>query len=78
MFIREDNTFNELRGKSVEQWLEEMSHHEDIAVRGGVKATMDHLEELKKQVRVLEEKNLLKDQFLRRLKEKSLRGINGR
>lgn len=37
MFNREDNTYNEIREKSLFQWLDEMEKHEDIAVRGGVK-----------------------------------------
>ena len=36
MFIRDDNTYNEIRERSLEQWLEEMEQHEDVAVRGGV------------------------------------------
>lgn len=33
----EDNTYNDIREKSLMQWLDDMSKHEDIAVRGGVK-----------------------------------------
>ena len=41
MFEIEDNTYNEIREKSVRQWLEEMSEHEDVAVRCGVKVTLE-------------------------------------
>lgn len=68
MFIKEDNIYNETREKSIMQWLDEMSKHEDLAVRDGVKVTRDYIEYLKGQVRVLEEKNQLKDTFLKRLK----------
>lgn len=68
MLIPEDNTYNEIREKSVRQWLQEMSAHEDIAVRGGVKVTTEYLEELKRQIAVLEEKNALKDTYLKKLK----------
>ncbi len=68
MLIPEDNTYNEIREKSVKQWLQEMSAHEDIAVRGGVKVTTEYLEELKRQIAVLEEKNALKDTYLKKLK----------
>lgn len=69
MFIKEDNTYNEIREKSIGQWLDEMSKHEDIAVRGGVKVTRDYIDYLKKQIQLLEEKNKLKDDFLRRMKK---------
>ena len=32
----EDNTYNDIREKSLMQWLDDMSKHEDIAVRGGI------------------------------------------
>ena len=31
---QEDNTYNDLRENSIRQWLEDMSRHEDVAVRG--------------------------------------------
>ena len=37
MFIKEDNTYNDIREKSLLQWLNEMEKHEDVEVRGGVK-----------------------------------------
>ena len=51
------------------QWLEEMSRHEDVAVRGGVKVTRDYIDTLKKQIAFLEEKNALKDKYLKRMKD---------
>lgn len=70
MFFKEDNTYNEIREKSIRQWLDEMSRHEDIAVRGGVKVTTDYIDYLKKQIAVLEEKNELKDKYLKQMKGK--------
>ena len=43
---QEDNTYNDLRENSIRQWLEDMSRHEDVAVRGGVKVTAEYLEDL--------------------------------
>lgn len=63
MFIKEDNTYNEIREKSIRQWLQEMSVHEDVAVRGGVKVTEDYLDYLKGQIQELERKNKLKDEY---------------
>lgn len=70
MFEIEDNTYNEIREKSVRQWLEEMSEHEDVAVRCGVKVTLEYLEHLKDEIRELEESNELKKTYLKKLKEK--------
>ena len=50
---QEDNTYNDLRENSIRQWLEDMSRHEDVAVRGGLKVTAEYLEDLKKQIRQL-------------------------
>ena len=67
---QEDNTYNELRENSIRKWLEDMSRHEDVAVRGGVKVTQEYLEELKRQIRELEEKCALRDTYLKKMKEK--------
>lgn len=72
MFIKEDNTYNEIREKSIRQWLQEMSVHEDVAVRGGVKVTEDYLDYLKGQIQELEQKNKLKDEYLKKMREKIL------
>lgn len=68
MFVKEDNIYNETREKSIMQWLDEMSKHKDLAVRDGVKVTRDYIEYLKSQIVILEEKNKLKDRFLKQLK----------
>lgn len=70
MFFREDNTYKDILGKSVEQWLDDMSRHDDIAVRCGVKAANEYIDSLKKQIKVLEEKNALKDTYLKKVREK--------
>lgn len=70
MFEKEDRTFKNLLENSVDQWLSQMEVHDDLAVRGGVKATREYIESLKKQIAVLEEKNALKDDYLKKLKTK--------
>lgn len=70
MFIKEDNTYNEIREKSIRQWLQEMSAHEDVAVRGGVKVTEDYLDYLKGQIQELERKNKLKDEYLKKMSDR--------
>ena len=49
MFIREDNTYNDIREKSLLQWLSELEQHEDVAVRGGVKLCREYMAHLKQQ-----------------------------
>lgn len=68
MFGKEDNTYNELRENSIAKWLEDMSKHADIEVRGGTTVTREYLGELKKQIALLEEKSALKDRYLKKLK----------
>ena len=72
---QEDNTYNDLRENSIRQWLEDMSRHEDVAVRGGVKVTAEYLEDLKKhlkkQIRLFEEKCALKDAYLKKMQEQA-------
>lgn len=70
MYIKEDTTFNDIRERAIRQWLDEISENEDVAVRGGVKVTREYLDTLKKQIAMLEEKNALKDKYLKQLKER--------
>lgn len=67
MFNREDNTYNEIREKSLFQWLDEMETHEDIAVRGGVKLTREYIQHLKDENKRLEEQNKLKNEYLKKV-----------
>lgn len=68
MFVREDNTFNDIREKSLLQWLDEMEKHDDIAVRGGVRLTREYIEHLKGEISKLKDENELKSQYLRKMK----------
>lgn len=67
MFNIEDNTYNEIREKSLFQWLDEMEKHEDIAVRGGVKLTREYIQHLKDENKRLEEQNKLKNEYLKKV-----------
>lgn len=69
MFNRVDNTYNDLRENSLNQWLDEMQQHEDIAVRGGVKLCREYIEHLKAENKLLEDKDKLKSEYLRKLKQ---------
>ena len=51
MFGRPDHTYNDIREKSLMQWLDEMEQHPDIAVRGGVKLAREYVDHLKIRIR---------------------------
>ena len=70
MFIKEDNTYHDIREKSLLQWLAEMELHEDIAVRGGVKLCREYMQYLKERNKKLEEENELKNQYLKKMAQK--------
>ena len=44
MFGTPDNTYNDIREKSLLQWLDEMEQHDDVAVRCGVRLARDYME----------------------------------
>lgn len=71
MFIKEDNTYNEIRERSLMQWLLEMEQHEDIAVRGGVKLCREYILHLQNKNKKLEQENELKNQYLKKLSKKN-------
>ncbi|MDH8679339.1 hypothetical protein QE109_14370 [Fusibacter bizertensis] len=70
MFGKEDNTYNELRDHSVKKWLEDMSAHEDVAVRGGVRLATDYISDLKKKIARLESENALKNEYMKKMRQK--------
>lgn len=69
MFEKEDKTFNNLLENSVNDWLSQISKHDDLAVKGGVKATREYIESLKRQIDRLSDENKLKDSYLKKIKE---------
>lgn len=71
MFFNDDNTYNDIREKSLQAWLDDMEKHEDIEVRGGVKLAREYIQYLQDEIKKLEEKNALKDAYLKKMKKKS-------
>ena len=67
MFQMEDNTYRDLRERSLMQWLEEMEAHDDMTARGGVRLCREYIQSLKDENRRLQEQNELKNQYLRKL-----------
>ena len=70
MFQFEDNTFRDLREKSLLQWLEEMEQHEDMSVRGGVRLCRDYIQSLKDQNTRLQQENQLKNEYLKKFSKR--------
>lgn len=71
MFLKDDNTYNDIREKSLMQWLDEMENHEDIAVRGGVKLCREYMQHLKDKNTKLEQENELKNSYLKKVSKRS-------
>ena len=72
MFFREDTTYNDIREKALMQWLDEMEHHEEIAVHGGVKLCREYIQHLNDRIKKLEHENELKNQYLKKVAIKRL------
>lgn len=70
MFTRPDNTYNDIREKSLLQWLAEMEQHEDVAVRGGVKLCRDYMAYLKGQNENLKDEIALRNEYLKKVSKK--------
>lgn len=71
MFIKEDTTYNDIRSRSLDSWLDEMEKHEDIAVRGGVKLTREYVKHLKDEIDRLKEELELKNTYLKKVAGKN-------
>jgi len=70
MFGRDDTSYDDIRDRSIEAWLRDMATHDDLEVRGGVRVTQAFIEDLKRKIQQLENKNALKDKYLRQMREK--------
>ena len=68
MYFTEKSEYNDIREKSLMQWLDEMEKHSDIAVRGGVKLTREYVQYLQDEIKRLKSENNLKLQYLKKVK----------
>ncbi|MBR6325972.1 MAG: hypothetical protein K6E81_02260 [Lachnospiraceae bacterium] len=71
MWTPEDHTYDEIREKSLEQWLEDMEKHEDVAVRCGVPLVRGYLKTLREENAHLKEENELKNAYLKKVSAKA-------
>lgn len=72
MFKPDDTTYNDIRERSLLQWLSEMEQYNDVAVRGGVKLAREYVEFLKQENKRLQDENALKNEYLKKVKLKSM------
>ena len=70
MFQIEDNTFRDLRERSLLQWLEDMEKHEDMDVRGGVRLCREYIQSLKDENARLRQENQLKNEYLKKFSKR--------
>lgn len=68
MYFTEKSEYNDIREKSLMQWLDEMEKHSDIAVRGGVKLTREYVQYLQDEIKRLKSENNLKLQYMKKVK----------
>jgi len=66
MYFESDNSYNDIREKSLAQWLDDMEKHEDILVRGGIPLVRSYLQTLQAENERLKEENELKNQYLKK------------
>ena len=75
MFGKEYTTYNDIREKSLLQWLDEMERHEDVAVRGGVKLCREYMQYLKDKNEKLKEENELKNSYLKKMSKREMQNM---
>ncbi len=68
--IREDNTYNDIREKSLMSWLAELQDTGSYNDACGAKLAVEYIQHLQQKIRILEEKNQMKDEHLKKMKQK--------
>lgn len=68
--IPEDNTYNDIREKSLMSWLAEVQDTGSYIDACGAKLAVEYIQHLKREIGILEEKNRMKDQHMKKMKEK--------
>lgn len=68
MFGKEDTTYNDIRRKSLMQWLDDMEKHEDVAVRCGIKLNREYILHLEKEIKNMKHQLALRDEYLKKVK----------
>ena len=71
MYFTDKSEYNDIRKNSLAQWLDDMEKHSGIAVRGGVKLTLEYVQYLQDGIANLKIENEHKAQYLKKLKRKT-------
>lgn len=65
-----DNTYNDIREKSLMQWLDEIEKYDDIVVRTGTRLARDYINYLKDENIKLMEEIELRNEYMKKIKRK--------
>lgn len=69
MIIKEDNTYNEMKRRTILNWLNGQMESGNNINSSGAKVTLEYIDYLNRKIRALEDKNALKDEYLKKLKQ---------
>lgn len=72
MYFKEDNTYSDMIKNSTMQWLSQVSEGEDVVNKHGAKLTIEYIAYLNKKIEQLNEQVAMRDEFLKRMKTKSV------
>lgn len=70
MVFEKDNSFNDIRYKSLMKWLDEIEQDENIAISGGVTLAREYIQHLLDENQSLRNENELKKKYMKKLIEK--------
>ena len=68
--IEENNTYNDIREKSLMSWLAGVQDTGSYIDACGAKLAVEYIQYLKEKIEILEEKNRIRDQHLKKIKQK--------
>ncbi len=64
-----DNSYNDIRYKSLMKWLDDIEKDEDLVVSGGVPLARDYIQYLLDENKSLRNENELKKKYLKKIVE---------
>lgn len=72
MTYEKDNSYNEIRYKSLMKWLDEVEQDENLAISGGTVLAREYIRYLRDENQSLRNENELKKKYMKKLQEKLL------
>ena len=70
MKYEKDNSYNEIRYKSLMKWLDEVEQDENLAISGGTVLAREYIQYLRDENQSLRNENELKKKYMKKLQEK--------